>query len=478
MKIKKITHIERKIWIFIIVLMLSIFVSIGIFKNKASSTEDNLKPQNSQLYDKMHKLLEDSIKYVQANYININNKVELKSLIYGAIEGLYNATDNYWTLFYNEKEWSELWDRLTSKLVGIGVYIKEDRFLDGVPVIIQPIKGSPAYKQGLISLDKIIKIDGEETKGNNFEDNIDKITGKEGTEVKLTIERSINNTFEITIVREEVKIYTVESDMIDKEVGYLKLRRFSSESDQEMSQALDVLNKKGMKKLIIDLRGNPGGLLNVCINITDMFVDSGIICSTKGRRLLDKKTYKAKEVNTKFKDKPLIVLVNDYTASASEIFSGAIKDHNIGTIMGTQTYGKGMVASVMKLNSAEDDIGVSVIIQKYFTPNGTDINEVGITPDIISKPYELTDDDFFYLRKIRRTEENRDLVYEFVENTKNITEKKIKNFHKELLNNGYLISYDALKLEVIDERDRYFLKMYDLDTDRVLKEALDLISER
>jgi C-terminal processing protease CtpA/Prc len=206
-----------------------------------------------------------------------------------------------------------------------------------------------------------------------------------------------------------------------------------------------------------------------------MFINSGIICTTKGRRANDKKTYKAKSITTKFKDKPLIVLVNEYTASASEIFSGAVKDHNVGMILGTQTYGKGMVASVMKLNSSEEDIGVSVIIQKYYTPNGTDINDVGITPDIIIEPYEYTDDDWFYLRKLR-LDKNQDLIYEFVENTQNIDNDKIIAFHKELQSLGYLLSYEALKLEVIKERDRHFIKMYDLETDSVLKEALNIIS--
>ncbi len=475
MKIEKISKNERKIWIISIIIVIAITISIGFIQNDAKSENDQLKPKNNHLYEKMKLLLEESIKYTKENFVNPENEIDYKSLIYGAIDGLYTATNNKWTLFYDEEEWENLWDRLTSKLVGIGVYVREARFRQGVPEIINPIKGSPAYEKGLISLDKIIKIDGIVTEGKPLQENLNKITGEEGTDVKLTIERSIEEVFDVTITRQEVKIYTVESDMIDKKVGYLKLNRFSSDSDKEMEKALDVLNDKGMEKLIIDLRANPGGLLTVCINITDMFLSSGIICITKGRRPNDKKTYNAKSITTKYKDKPLIVLVNEYTASASEIFSGAIKDHNIGTIVGTQTYGKGMVASVIKLNSSEEDIGVSVIIQKYFTPNGTDINDVGITPDIIIEPYEYTDDDWFYLRKIRLNK-NQDLIYEFVKNSNIIDNAKIKSFHKELISKGFFLSYEALKIEVIKERDRHFIKMYDLDIDNVLREALSIIS--
>lgn len=462
--------IERILCLVIVITLLTVFFILAFGNNKIKS-----QTNNDEIYDKMLLLLEESINFAKYNFTDLDNSKSFQTLFYGAIKGLYKATGNKWTHFYDEEEWDRLWERLSGKLVGIGVYVIEDRYRKGVPYIVEPIVDSPAYKSGIIARDKIIKIEGIPTEGNDYRENLDRITGAEGTEISLTIERTINQTMEIKLIRKEIKILTVQYEMIDEEIAYIKLRRFSSETDKDLSKALTELSLQGMKKLIIDLRNNPGGLLDVCVNICDKFIDSGIILTTKGRKNSDNRKFIARKSNTVYKDKPLIILVNENSASASEIFSGAMKDHKKAILIGTQTYGKGMVANVSSLNSSSSSVGVSIVIQKYFTPNGTDINDIGIEPNIIIENQKHNDDDIFYLKKILYYNDNEDLIYNFVKNNKLFSEEDLKSFHSLLINKGLLISYYALKNEVIAERDRYKLKLYSLNSDNQLQKAIELI---
>lgn len=467
---KRINNIERYIYIILVVILISIISIIIIPEQKLQSLDEVA----SKEYQKLKLLLEEAIKQIKNKYYNENIIKDDKNLIYGALDGMLKATDSKWNSFYDENDWDSLWDRLNGELVGIGIYTTEDPFHQGVPLVIKPLKNSPAHKSGIISDDRIVKINGEETEGHDYVKNLNKITGDSGTKLTLTIQRNKNLVFDVDIIREKIKIYTVESDLINKDIAYIKLRRFSNKTDKDLEKSLNEIKLKGVKKLIIDVRNNPGGLLDVCIDICDMFISDGIICTTKGRRFYDNRKFKADKNDTIIKDYTIVILVNEHTASAAEIFTGSLKDHNIATVIGTNTYGKGRVAELMPLRN-NTETGISIVIQKYFLPSGKDINKVGIKPDVIVEDNDYTDNDLFYLKKIR-FDNDRDLIYDFVKNNSTITEYDIKEFHSELLNNNYMLTYDVLKREIIKEKDRYIIKLFDIDIDFQLKEAVNFLN--
>ncbi len=475
MKNKKSTSIEKKIWLTIIVILITILVIITINnysdENIVLSETESIK--NQYKYNKLSLLLEEAINYVSENYIDtkISNK---KNLYYGAIDGLYKATGSKWNSFFDEKNWNSLWESLSGQFTGIGVYITQDRFRKGVPLIVEVIKGSPAEKKGLLPRDRIIKIDGSSTEGKDYRKNIDKIKGERGTTVILTIKRAKNNIFDVAVKRDTIETISVEYDRISKKTAYIKIRSFSLSTDKELTDAFGELYSEGFDNLIMDLRGNPGGVFDTVLKVCDKFIDSGIICTTKGRNIFDNKTYEAHKFNTEVKDKPMVILIDEGTASASEIFAGAMRDNNIATIVGKTSYGKGVVANVVPIQSSESKIGVTVVIQKYFTPNGTDINEVGIVPDIVVEQSEYTDDDVFYIRKLLYEEET-DLIGQFIQNNENITDKKINEFQKELEKKGYFISFYALKKEIILERDKHKNRIFNIEIDPQLKKALEIL---
>jgi carboxyl-terminal processing protease len=259
---------------------------------------------------------------------------------------------------------------------------------DGKLMVIAPIEDTPAAKAGLLADDEILSIDGKSTKGITVEKAAEQIRGEEGTQVTLLIKRKNEEPKEYTITRAEIEIKSVSQKVstdikIPDDIAYIRLSSFiSRNASKEISNILT--NSPTKKAFIIDLRSNPGGLLSNAIYISDMFLDGGSIVSTVDRDGYIETQKASKGVLT---TKPLVVLLNKGSASASEIFSGAIKDNKRGIIVGTQSFGKGLVQEINKL---PNNSGINITIQKYLTPNGTDIHKKGITPDIV---VELSDED-------------------------------------------------------------------------------------
>ena len=258
---------------------------------------------------------------------------------------------------------------------------------DGKLMVIAPIEDTPAEKAGLLADDEILEINGKSTKGITVDKAADQIRGKEGTTVTLLIKRKDTEPKLYTITRAEIEIKSIsqklpENITLPNEIGYIRLSSFiSRNAAKEFSDIL--VNSKDKKGFIVDLRSNPGGLLSNAIYISDMFLDGGVIVSTVDRDGYKETQRAAKGMVT---DKPLVVLINKGSASASEIFSGAIKDNHRGVIIGEQSFGKGLVQEINKLPY---ESGLNITIQKYLTPNGTDINKKGITPDLV---VELTEE--------------------------------------------------------------------------------------
>ncbi|MGL4913394.1 MAG: S41 family peptidase, partial [Romboutsia sp.] len=295
------------------------------------------------------------------------------NLVNGAIKGLFSGLEDPYSQYYTKEEYERLMEQTSGAFVGIGVYISatpEDNTL----TIIAPIEGSPAEKSGIKPGDKILKVDGKAVTADKSDEAISMIKGKEGTEVELTIKRD-DKEFNVVVKREEIVSKSVESEVKEDNIGYIRITSFNETTYDEFKKALDDLKAKNIKGLVLDLRDNPGGLLNICKDIADELIGEGTIVYTKDNK-----------GNTEYlksdKEKlgvPIAVLTNEGSASASEILTAAIVDNKEGISVGTTTFGKGLVQSV---RGFKDGTGYKLTTAQYYTPNGEYINGKGIKPNI------------------------------------------------------------------------------------------------
>ena len=345
----------------------------------------------AELYDNVWRLI--NTKYVDVSDNSqvwtrwrnkYQNKLETPEDAYVAIETMLTSLNDPYTRFLDPKEFAEETSSIKGSLKGIGVQIG---LKDGNLVVIEPVVGSPADKAGLQADDRILEINGVSTKGISIEKAADQIRGEIGTNVKLLVKRKdAELTFNVTRAEIEVKAVTTKPPIdvkVPDDVQYIRLSSFISRNAS--SEIRDILVKSRDKKgYILDLRSNPGGLLSNAVIMSRMFLKpNDVIVST-----VDRYGYKetVKSSGGKITNKPLVVLINKGSASASEIFSGAMKDNHRATIVGEQSFGKGLVQEINKL---PDDAGVNITIQRYLTPSGSDIHKKGITPDVVVK---LTDE--------------------------------------------------------------------------------------
>ena len=327
--------------------------------------------------------LDSNGKFERSNWINIRKDLLAKkysdsSEAYEAIRNMLSYLDDPYTRFLDPKEFNQMKIDTSGELTGVGIQIVKDKESDDL-IIISPIEGTPAYDSGIKARDKILSIDDVSTKGMNIEDAVKLIRGQRGTKVKLEILRN-GNSFYKSISRERIEIKSVTSKINETRdgllIGYVRIKQFNANASREMKDTVIDLETKNVSGYILDLRSNPGGLLESSIDISRQFIDKGIIVSTLSKDGLRETKRGNGRALTK---KPLIVLVNEGSASASEIVSGAIRDNNRGKLVGKKTFGKGLVQSMRTL---VDGSGLTVTVAKYLTPNGIDINKFGISPDI------------------------------------------------------------------------------------------------
>ncbi|HEY9771970.1 MAG TPA: carboxyl-terminal processing protease CtpC [Coleofasciculaceae cyanobacterium] len=299
---------------------------------------------------------------------------------YKAIREMLGKLEDPYTRFMNPEEFQNMQIDTSGELTGVGIQIAKDEKTDRL-IVISPIEDTPAFESGILAQDLIVKIDGTDTKGMDVNDAVNLIRGERGSKVTLTIERN-GNARDYNITRERIEIHPVRASVKDSElgkVGYIRLTTFNENAAKDMQKAIKEQEKEGVVGYILDLRSNPGGLLYSSINIARMWIDEGTIVSTVDRQGLSERETANQKALT---DKPLVVLVNEGSASASEILSGALQDNKRGTLLGTKTFGKGLVQSVRPLG---DGSGLAVTIAKYLTPSGRDINKEGIPPDVVVK---------------------------------------------------------------------------------------------
>jgi carboxyl-terminal processing protease len=352
--------------------ILRIFIIIIFF---TSSLYGNT---NEELYKKID-LFGEVLEKIKKEYVD---KVDQSKMIDSAINGALQSLDPY-SAYMSPEIFESMQTDTKGEFGGLGIEISMEA---GVVKVISPIDDTPAAKAGIKAGDYIVKINGEQVQGKSLMEAVKMMRGPVDSKINLTIRRKgEKKALEKTIIREIIQVKSVEAKMIKENIGYLRLKSFNNNSSEQLVKKINNLEKKNKPiGYILDLRNNPGGLLTQAINVTDFFLNDGEIVSTKGKKLIENRRFFAKK-GDKVKGKPLIVLINGGSASASEIVAGALKDHKRAIILGESTYGKGSVQSIIPLS---DGGGIRITVSKYYLPSGNSISEVGVAPDIFIEEEE------------------------------------------------------------------------------------------
>src|SRR6266571_3712544 len=347
-------------------LLLVLTLSLG--GSVASKSTDN-----SSTYVEL-KLFTEVLDIVQKQYVD---EVAPKELIYSAIKGTLRGLDPH-SSFLDPESYKEMQVETSGSFGGLGIEIT---LKDDILTVVAPIEGTPAYKAGLQTGDRIIKIDGLSTKDMQLPDAVRRMRGKPGTAVTISVVREgWTEPKDIAITREQIRVQSVRTHDLGNGIFYLRLRQFQEQSPHDIENALERFDKAGMKALVLDLRNDPGGLLTAAVEITEKFIDDGkLVVYTEGRVRNQNMRFTAHAKHT-WNKVPMVVLVNQGSASASEIVAGALQDWGRAIVVGTQTFGKGSVQTIIPLS---DGSGLRLTTAKYFTPKGRSIHGKGITPDIV-----------------------------------------------------------------------------------------------
>ncbi|KGK87314.1 MULTISPECIES: S41 family peptidase [unclassified Clostridium] len=324
-----------------------------------------------------------------------DGKIDNGAIEEGAIKGMTSALNDPYTVFMDKKEYTEFNTQTEGNYSGVGLQVQSK---DNKIVIVDIFEESPAKKAGLLPRDEIEKVNGTAVSGKELDKAVTMMKGQEGTEVTLTLFREEKGNFDVKLKRAKINMVTVKGEMLDNNIGYVAVSMFDENTSKNFKKELDTLNSKGAKAFILDLRGNPGGLLDECVDMVSNFVPKDkVIVSTIDKYKREKKY---NSIGGKYVGVPLVLLTDEGSASASEIFSGAIRDYKAGTLVGEKTFGKGVVQTVLETG---EGTALKVTVSKYYTPNGENIHGTGIKPDIevkypeelLKKPYDRTTDPQF-----------------------------------------------------------------------------------
>ena len=340
----------------------------------SSFVNTDVKAKN-ELFEKID-LFGEVLENIKKEYVDEVDQVEIMD---SAINGVLQSLDPY-SAYMSPELFKEMQTDTRGEFGGLGIEIGME---SGVIKVISPIDDTPAAKAGIKAGDYIVKIGGDQVQGKSLIEAVKLMRGPVGTYIDLTVMRKkIKKPLEFRIVRQIIEVRSVSSKTIGKkkDLGYIRLKSFNENSDKQFLESVKNLEKKfKVKGYVLDLRNNPGGLLTQAINITDFFLEDGEIVSTKGRKVSETRKFFARK-GDEIKGKPIIVLINNGSASASEIFAGALKDHKRAIIVGENSFGKGSVQSIIPLGNGG---GMRLTISKYYLPSGKSISEVGVTPDIL-----------------------------------------------------------------------------------------------
>lgn len=360
-------------------------ISASVFFSPAYAAAEKQAKENPADTYEMLNLFGEVLERTKTSYVE---DVTDKKLIESALNGMLVSLDPH-SSYLDEQSFKYMNEQTKGKFGGLGIEVTME---NGVVKVVSPIDDTPASKAGLKPNDYITHIDGEQVVGMSLNDAVDKMRGKVGTKVKLTIRRVNAKPFDVTLKREEIKIQSVKSEIKADDVAYIRITSFSEDTDKMIEKDYNKIKKqlKGEPAgIVLDVRNNPGGLLDQAVNVSDLFLDQGEIVSTRSKNPADTVKYTATEGDIA-KNLPIVVLVNDGSASASEIVAGALQDHKRAIILGEKTFGKGSVQTVIPLGNYG---AMRLTTARYYTPSGRSIQATGIVPDVEVKPAKVEEID-------------------------------------------------------------------------------------
>lgn len=453
---------ERFLWIFSIIMIVSFFYlshNASSFKEEADVT----------YYDNLFKT---AMSFLNEQFVD-SEKVSTKELYYGAIQGMYTATKDPYTNMLEPKVLESLMETIQGEFEGIGAFVgmKNNRV-----VIISPIDGSPAQKAGVRPGDLIMKIEQKDTENMKLEEAVSLLRGTADTKVQIEVFRKgLPKMLKIVIERKKIEVPSVRYSMLNEDkIGYIKISNFGDRTDTDLEKAVEDLKSKGMKKILIDLRYNPGGSLKAVVDMADLFLKKGLIVYTVGKKMEGNQRFFSDDKTLVDQSMPMAILINKGSASASEIFAGAMKDRGRGIVVGEKSYGKGTVQNVFKVIDKDQMIGLKITIAKYYTPGGYVIEGNGIEPNVKVAMPEMTPEE--ELHGVRLIEEK--LIEKFVEkNPDAIPAKEFDAFKKTLDSKGIKIR-DLFLRKMIHEEQNILTgpKIVDLEYDTQAKKAIEILN--
>ncbi len=360
--------------------MMAFSVAFSTVSAEAKPKDATTKAEQVDTYQLLSRF-SDVFERVRVGYVE---EVPDDKLIEYAINGMLTSLDPH-SSFLNKEDFKAMTEQTTGKFGGLGIEVTME---NGLVKVVSPLDDTPAFRAGLKPNDYIISLDGEQVIGMSLNEAVDKMKGKPGTKIVVTVRREGKPPFNVTIKRDVIKIRTVKSDDKKDGIGYIRISSFSDDTDASVKTAINSFKKKfgkDFRGVVLDLRNNPGGLLNQAINVSDIFLEKGEIVSTRSRNPEDTQKFSATSGDM-LDGLPVVVLINDGSASASEIVAGALQDHKRAVIMGEKSFGKGSVQTIVPLKGG---VAMRLTTAKYYTPSGRSIQATGIEPDITVKPAKV-----------------------------------------------------------------------------------------
>lgn len=416
-------------------------------------------------------LFEQVYRFIQRNYVD---EVDPDVLVEGALQGMFEALDDQHSAYLDPEEMRGLTDTTSGEFGGVGMYIskpvpEEGQF--GYIEVVSPIEDTPAYRAGLRAGDRIKDVEGESTAEMSVDEVVERLRGRPGSEVAVTILRGGELEFPVALERAVIRVPTVKWDMINERTAFLRIIQFTPFTDDRVAEAIDSFQDEGYEHLIIDLRSNPGGLLSGVVDVAGLFFDGGLVVETRGRIASENQRFDAPAGRDVSEGVEIVVLIDGGSASAAEILAGALKDRERATLIGETTYGKGSVQQVRRIGQA----GFRLTMARYYTPSGANIDQVGVSPDITVEEPELSEAEQNAYAQIR---EDRRII-NFVEEVREPSEAELQAFIAELRSDGLELNERYIRRLVRIESNRVLNRseIFDLEYDLALQRAMEYLDE-
>jgi carboxyl-terminal processing protease len=436
----------------------------------AQGREADTSVQNTQQSNRRYmQIIQNVFDFIQRHYVE---EIDPKQIYEGAMNGMFNALGDPYSVYMPESEMNDLNDTTQGSFGGVGLYISKSNIPnpDGRPNYLEvasPMEDTPGWKAGINPGDYIIEIEGESTAEMTLDQAVAKLRGPAGTEVKILIRRGEKLEFPAALTRAVIEVPTTKHAMIGSDIGYLRLITFTPNTVERAREAINEFASRGYRSLILDLRNNYGGLLTSAVNICDLFLDGGVVVSTKSRIPQENSVFNARGSTLVPAGIPVIVLINRGSASASEIVAGALKDRGRAYLVGEKSYGKGSVQQVYPL----DKSGFKITTSRYYTPSDVNIDKIGIPPDREVKTPEFTDSDADALGKL--IQDRR--IPAYIEKNPGAGTADITAFAREL-SAEYKLDVSLLRNLIRNEQNRTNIApVFDLEYDLQLEEAVKII---